>query len=259
MIDELDHARDDEAVPQPTRARARARSDADPVNRALTIAALTMVVVIVGVLGYAVYATIRPVQQPRTALERQILATDADLQINPTSMDAWFDHVAGLTAARQYTKAIAAIERGLPLLQDKAPLLALRAEAEYRLGRGDKALATAAEALEVAGKYRKEMVAKYEQKGARITPPDIDAIVDAELVRAMIYVERNQVDKAIASYTAALKESPRMADVLAMRGSAYLKVGDTDKARADFQKALTYDPKNADALAGLARTKGESK
>jgi tetratricopeptide (TPR) repeat protein len=260
MTDELDHARDDEAVPQPSRARTRARSEADPLNRALTIAALVMVVVIVGVLGYAVYATMRPAQQPRTAVERQVLVLETEIKTNPKNVVAWIDYLQALLVGGQNTKAIAVANEGVSKFEDKAPFIELRAEAEYALGRKDAALATAGEALKVARAFRKKTVDEYWQdKVVRVRPPDSEAIVDAELLRARIYVERSLTEKAIASYTVALAEDPRMADVLTMRGEAYLTARETAKARLDFTEALKYDPTNADALAGLARTKGESK
>jgi tetratricopeptide (TPR) repeat protein len=251
----------DDALPEVNLRRARSGgpilAGGDRVNRVLVIAALTVVVLIVGVLGYAVYATVRPARQPRTAVERQVLVLESELRANPKSTFAWIDYVGALIAAGQNSRAIAAADRGALQVEDKAALLALRAEAEHAIGRDDTALATATEAIKVAYAYRGKMVDQYLQKGVRITPPGSAAIVDAELVRAGIYLERGQTAKAIASYDVALAEDPRMADVLAMRGQVYLKQQNPGKARSDFQQALRYDPKNTDALAGLATTEGE--
>jgi tetratricopeptide (TPR) repeat protein len=258
MTDELDHAKDDEAVS--ALAGARAHSGADPVNRALTYAVLALVAAVVAVLGYAVYATMRPAQQPRTAVERQILGLEAQLRSDPRPMILWVDYLSALIVAGQNTKAITVVEQGLRVQEDKAPLMVKRAQAEYALGRKDAAMATATDALKTAYAYRTKIVDKYwREKAVLVRAPDSDAIVDAEILRAKVYLERAKTSEAIASYTAALKVEPRMADVLVMRGEAYIVSDETAKARSDFQEALKYDPTNADALAGLARTKGESK
>jgi tetratricopeptide (TPR) repeat protein len=260
MTDELDHARDDEVAEGRPSTQPRGHQDVDSVNRALTIAALVTVVLIVAVLGYAVYATVRPVQQPRTVTERQVLMLEALVASTPTNVDMWVDYLSALIRAGRGTTAIAAADRGIALVQDKAPLMARRAEAEYALGRKDAALETASEALRVAAVYRKKTAEKYwQEQKVVVRLPDSEAIVDAELLRAKVYSDRGQADKAIASLTAALAENPRMSDVLAMRGEAYVAKRDNAKALSDFKEALKYDPANAEALAGVARIEGDSK
>jgi tetratricopeptide (TPR) repeat protein len=254
MSSDVERARpaSDEAPRQAPPLRGKATQD--PVNRALLIAALVVVIVILGMIVYAVWAVMVPPSVPRTAVEQRIgLALEAIKQ-DPKVLGRWLDYVSALIESGQNEKAITAADQGVRSLENKAPLIALKARALHNLGRDTSALEVANEAIATAVAYRKKLTADLSQKGVNVPTPGSNALVDAHLLRAEILTSRKAYAQAVTEYTKALKEQPMMADVLVMRGDAYLATGDATAARADYKKALKYDPSNKDALAGLTKT-----
>lgn len=61
-------------------------------------------------------------------------------------------------------------------------------------------------------------------------------------------VAENDLDAAIASFSAALALRPRSADIHSKRGEAYRAIGDWPRAVADFAAAIRLDPQHAKAL-----------
>jgi lipoprotein NlpI len=74
----------------------------------------------------------------------------------------------------------------------------------------------------------------------------------AHLNRAVEWTNKNDYDRAIADYDAALKIDPKLAEAYQSRGSAWAHKGDPDRAIADFDAALRLNPKDAGALLGRA-------
>jgi lipoprotein NlpI len=75
--------------------------------------------------------------------------------------------------------------------------------------------------------------------------------VQALLNRAVEWSAKNDYDRAIVDYDAALKIDPKLADAFHGRGTAWAHKGDPDRAIADFDTALRLNPKDAAPL--LAR------
>ncbi len=66
---------------------------------------------------------------------------------------------------------------------------------------------------------------------------------------------RKEYDKAIATFTDAIKLDPKYADAYFGRGKTFLRMKRVDKASVDFAEALRLAPENPEVLNGLAWTK----
>jgi tetratricopeptide (TPR) repeat protein len=75
--------------------------------------------------------------------------------------------------------------------------------------------------------------------------PD-DPATDALLLKAVLYMQDGQNDKAIAAYTEAIKRSPKYSLAYIGRGDAYLAKSDYDRALLDYDEAARLDPRNED-------------
>jgi tetratricopeptide (TPR) repeat protein len=69
----------------------------------------------------------------------------------------------------------------------------------------------------------------------------------AVLARAAAYARKQQDDRAIADYDAAVKLDPTRADIFNARGELWRRKGDRPRALADFGAALKLDPRHAAA------------
>ena len=65
--------------------------------------------------------------------------------------------------------------------------------------------------------------------------------------RAIEYTAKNDHDRAIADYDAAIRINPKFADAHFNRGNAWGLKGDPDRAIADYDAALRLNPKDASA------------
>lgn len=77
---------------------------------------------------------------------------------------------------------------------------------------------------------------------------------DALLVQSNVYLERNNLEKAIEGYNTLIEWNPTNAAALTSRGAAFGKQGKWPEALADLEKALTLKPDDSKALlnAGIA-------
>ena len=81
---------------------------------------------------------------------------------------------------------------------------------------------------------------------------DNDKTVKADRTRALIaragvLTRRDQIDRAIADYDAALRLDPTLADIFNARGELWRRKGDRPKALADFGAAIRLNPEHATA------------
>ncbi len=65
--------------------------------------------------------------------------------------------------------------------------------------------------------------------------------------RGVGYLDKRQLDDAVADFSQALRADPNYVPALLDRAVAYLHKGQGDLAIADYTQALHLDPKNADA------------
>lgn len=70
----------------------------------------------------------------------------------------------------------------------------------------------------------------------------------AHLNRGVEWANKNDYDRALADYDAALRIDPKLADAYHNRGSAWAHKGDPDRAIADFDASLRLNPKDAGVL-----------
>jgi tetratricopeptide (TPR) repeat protein len=64
--------------------------------------------------------------------------------------------------------------------------------------------------------------------------------------RASAYARKRDYDRAVSDYAEAIRLSPRRADFYVNRGDAYLDRGTHNRAVTDYSEAIRLDPKNAD-------------
>ena len=77
--------------------------------------------------------------------------------------------------------------------------------------------------------------------------PDADAIIEAKthVDKGVGYFARNQYEKAIKSYSKAIRLNPYWANPYNKRGVSYHSIGQYDKAIQDYDEAIRLDPENA--------------
>jgi len=71
-----------------------------------------------------------------------------------------------------------------------------------------------------------------------------DPVIDALLLKAVMYLGNGQEDKAIAAYSEAIRRDPKCALAYIGRGDVYLAKNDLDRAVLDYDQAARLDPKN---------------
>ena len=77
--------------------------------------------------------------------------------------------------------------------------------------------------------------------------PDADAIIEARthVDKGVQYFARSQYEKAIKSYSKAIRLNPYWANPYNKRGVSYHSIGQYDKAIQDYDEAIRLDPENA--------------
>jgi tetratricopeptide (TPR) repeat protein len=71
--------------------------------------------------------------------------------------------------------------------------------------------------------------------------------VAAHYERGNAFIRSGDMDRAIESFSKALRLNPNYADALTGRGLALCKKGDYENAMADLSEALYFDPRSANA------------
>jgi tetratricopeptide (TPR) repeat protein len=78
-------------------------------------------------------------------------------------------------------------------------------------------------------------------------PDEIDdPVLDSLCLKALLYLNNEQFDKAIGAYTEAIQRNPKFALAYIGRGDVYLAKNDYDHALADYDQAARLEPKNED-------------
>jgi tetratricopeptide (TPR) repeat protein len=75
----------------------------------------------------------------------------------------------------------------------------------------------------------------------------------ALVARAAVFTRKDQIDRAIADYDAALRLDPQQADLLNSRGELHWKKGERPKAVIDFGAALKLNPDHPAAKANYKK------
>lgn len=224
----------------------------DPVVRALGVGAVVILILWLGaVVSMLAYGMLNQ-DAPRTREERDLYYLSEVVQEAPRSAQAWSDYVNALVDAGQYAAAERAIEDGLEVASEKSLILAAQANLTRVRGNADLALEQADAAIDAANHEREE-----DLQGLGVTNKDLirlepKGLIPALLLKAGVYVERQDWAAAAEAYTEIIELEPAAADVLVARGDAYMRLGDVDLAEADFREALRYVPDYQEALDGLS-------
>jgi tetratricopeptide (TPR) repeat protein len=88
-----------------------------------------------------------------------------------------------------------------------------------------------------------------------------DPAVDMLCLKGLVYLGKEQFDKAIAAYSEAIDRDPKYSFAYIGRGNAYAAKGDLDHALLDFDKAARLDPNDdtAKTLADMIREQRDRK
>ncbi len=78
-------------------------------------------------------------------------------------------------------------------------------------------------------------------------------LLKALAARAGVFIRKDQIDRAIADYSVALRLDPAQPDLLNSRGELYWKKGDRPKAVIDFGAALKLSPDHPAAKANYKK------
>ena len=87
----------------------------------------------------------------------------------------------------------------------------------------------------------------------------LDPECGAHHKRGLAYKIKGDLDRAIADFTEAIRLKPQDFVTYCARGAAYESKDDLDRALADYEAVLAIDPKQADALAGQNRVRAARK
>jgi tetratricopeptide (TPR) repeat protein len=68
--------------------------------------------------------------------------------------------------------------------------------------------------------------------------------IRALTARAAAYARKDQLERAISDYDAALRLDPAVAEIFNARGELWLRKGDRPRALADFEAAMKLDPQH---------------
>jgi tetratricopeptide (TPR) repeat protein len=219
------------------------------------------IVIILALTGalFAVVVYKQNANAPRTRIEKEIATLEDAVKTYPKSQDAWFDYSAVLIDTKQYARAEKVLDRA-DLATDDPPIFDVqRARILFAQGRYEKAVEDATKARTEEYALEKKKVAAANKKGYKTTVQGYvdETVINASLLIAQAEIELGDIDSAIAAYTAALGEEPKMADVLAMRGDMYEKADRFEEAAKDYRAALKYVTDLEAAKKGLARVEKE--
>jgi tetratricopeptide (TPR) repeat protein len=219
----------------------------------LLYAVLVAVAAVLALLVWILVAGLMRPQAPRTAVERSIYSAEAAVKASPKDAKAWAAYSAALVAAERYGQAMDAVVKGEAAVGRQPALHLARAGVLEARGDLSGAIKEAEKALALAVAMRKLKVDEALAKGIVAAPAAFfgEEIVDGFILIGEVQTKRGDLDAAIQAYTSALKESPRMADVLTARAALNSKLKRVDEARVDYQAALKYVPDYAPAKEGL--------
>jgi tetratricopeptide (TPR) repeat protein len=71
-----------------------------------------------------------------------------------------------------------------------------------------------------------------------------DPVLDALCLKAVIYLNNEQYEKAIGAYSEAIQRNPKFSLAYIGRGDVYLAKNDYDRAITDYEQASRLDPRN---------------
>lgn len=211
-------------------AEAPQRDEDQLVPAWLAILVLVLLLVVVGLAGYAVRAGLDSARQPHTAEDVAVQRAQAAVEALPSDKQAHLDLGYAYQQAGRYAEALA--EYDIVLKKDPKDTAALynKGMVYFLLKDDKKAEQTLWEVLNVSKTHA--LAAK--------------ALGD-------YYAGKKQYKSLIVAVKPAADARPDMADLQYLMGLAYENTGHADWAAGRYRDALKYVPDMPEAIAGLKR------
>ncbi|PKQ10230.1 MAG: hypothetical protein CVT69_00845 [Actinobacteria bacterium HGW-Actinobacteria-9] len=262
MVDEQDRVESSEAAAEPGTPLPDftvLNRQRDPLVGALWITILVIIILALVTAVYAMVAGVFGTGAPRTSGDAKVVSTAAKVEAGSTDPEDWRAYILALIETRQYRRAQEWIDRGTKTLEDQeisADMLYMQAELELAQGDADQALETADEALNTIKTTYDEAKAEMETTGRtnKAAAFGISANYgELLLLKAEVYVDREEWESALAAYDGFLAENKTAATVFTQRGEVKEKLGDNAGAEADYRATLVFIADHPEALEGLER------
>lgn len=103
---------------------------------------------------------------------------------------------------------------------------------------------------EAEGHHSVECSGSFQKKGSSLTSSfsgTTDPLVKEYINRGIEYINKDQLDEAMAEFQAALELNPGSVNAHGNLGIVYVKQGRYDEGIAEYKEAILLDPDNADA------------
>lgn len=236
-----------------TAVTTQPRSSGDPVVRWLVIVVLGLLVLYLAGVASALVFGILGSDTPRTSVERDLYALE--VQVRDSSDPAvWGRYISSLTAAKQYARAQAELDKALPALDQSegGELSIAQAQLYVAQERYEDALVAAEEAATIIKAYYDEQLAQPGMNYYKTYGINENYWV-AVLAKAISYERMGQLPQAIEQYDEHLEANPTAADLLITRGLLKIEVGDVEGARTDLESASRFLPDDPRLNEGLSR------
>lgn len=230
----------------------------DPLAKRMLVTVLVLVVLILTVLFYALFAGAINPPAPRTATEYAYNRAQAMIDQEPGNGLWWSDYIRLLVAEKRYGDAERAIKDAREAVTEATIMHVNNAELQLLMAREQyqEVIDRSTEFLKYDAEYRYQQDIDAAQRGITLSPESRRAqnkvTIETLGVRAQASVQLKDYEDAIGALTTALKADPRASDVYAFRGDVHVLAGDDAAAEADYREALKYLPDYQPAIDGLA-------
>lgn len=257
-------SRSDNAMTQKVHART-VDSSMDRTTRTMFFAVLGLVVALLSVLVYGLFAGILRPAAPRTAFEYALKRAERQIELKPGNGQYWAELAMLKYNAGDERGGWATIRQARKKVKDATLVYVNNAEVAFLVAEKDyeKAIEVGKKALAFDAEQRAKIAQEYARKGIKIPIEKLKGMnattVQLSGLMGRAYFETKNYDKALESYDRCLLLDPGAADLLTARGYVHLAKKDYDKAVADFEQALKFIPDYEPAKLGLEQAKKAQK
>lgn len=235
------------------------RRQSDPIVTALWFAVLSIVVLTLVTVAYALATGVLGTGAPKTAAQQRVVTTGGLVKAGSKEPADWRNYVDALIEVGEYGEAQRLIDRGKASLKEQeisADMVYMQAKLHHAQEEFDLSLKSADEALNtIKTTYEAAKDAGVMSKAASFGINE--NYWDLLLLKADILQKQNKLTEAKAVYDEYLAENKTAADVFTMRGVVKEKLGDDAGAEQDYKRTLAFIPDHTQALAGIKRIGAE--
>lgn len=241
-----------------TRAVA-ARKRRDPLVQTLQLVIMTIIILALVTVAYALMTGVFGTGAPRTSSEQKIMATQAKVDAGSKYAPDWKAYIFALIEAGDYRTAQQVIDKGKTVLPDQeisADMVYMQGELYFAQGKLDQSLKSCDQALntiKTTYETAKAAAANNPQANKAYSAGLNDNYWLALLLKAAIFEKQEEWGKALTAYDEYLTTEVTDATVYTQRAKVKEEMGDTAGAAEDYRQTLTYIPDDEEALAGLKR------